>query len=539
MYKLMLVDDEDIVRHQVINKIDWAAYGFEIVCEAENGREALELFELYEPDVIITDIKMPFMDGLELSEAILRDYPYTKIIVLTGFDEFEYAKKGIDLHITNYVLKPVSSKELIKILEEVKEKIDEEIEHKQNVDRLKRHYERSYDVMRHRFMESLLQDRIEEDQVKDWLDYYEIPMKGQRFQVCQIQIDRESSRQTLVKPEDLEYEKIALLDLVYEVDQLFQIGTYFLSNDDVIVMQSFEEEDEQVIANLQMSKLEKLRQACEKFLPFTITIGCGHIIDNLKDLSKSKLSAGNASDYKLAIGANQVIYINDLEQIEQQEFEFSESDQRALRRMIKTGNQGEYNEYVDNSFNLLSQSDESNHTKYVLELFTFLATVAKELGVSVDEVVTKDESILRMLQPNEPLEFKMNKVKAYGRILMEGLTSKREQSTSTLVQEAKKFAETHYKDWEINIEQISEYLHYSPNYFSSMFKKETGIAFMNYLSSLRIEKAKELLVTTDMKNFEIAMEVGFSSANYFSFCFKKEVTLSPTNYRKTYTTESE
>ena len=299
------------------------------------------------------------------------------------------------------------------------------------------------------------------------------------------------------------------------------------------------EEDEQLIANVQMNKMEKVRQACEKFLPFTITIGCGRIMGNMKELSMSKNSASNACDYKLALGTNQVIYINDLEQLEHNDYEFGDNDQRGLRRIIKTGKQGEFDDFIEISFNLLSQSDEENHPKYVFELFMCLTTIAKELNVPVEEIMAKDKALLRILQPQEALGFKKNMIKSYGHSVMQGLSNQREQSTSSLVQEAKNYAETNYKDWEINIEQISEFLHYSPNYFSSMFKKETGIAFMNYLSSLRIEKAKDMLVTTTMKNFEIAMEVGFSSANYFSFCFKKEVTLSPTNYRKTYAQESE
>lgn len=530
MYKLMLVDDEDIVRHQVMGKIDWKQYGFEIVCEAENGNVALELFEVHKPDVVITDIKMPFMDGLELSEKILEKYPYTKIIVLTGFDEFEYAKKGIDLHITNYVLKPVSSKELIKILSDVKVMIDEEIEHKRNVDRLKRHYESSYELMRNKFLEGLVMDDEENKDLQEWLDYYEIDLSGERFIVSVVQID--DAYEAGSDLSDSELKKIALLDVIKEADETFGLGAYFLSRNEVVILSAFKETDSKVFVAGHLDKLEKVRQATEKFLPFTVTIGCGHVSNHITRLYKSMASARNACDYKLTVGSNQVIYIGDMERSSEAAFELNESDQRQLRRILKTGASEEYNKYIEEAFHQLSQLEGDSHQVYMIEFFTLLIRTAKELDTDTNDLIFGDPELPKLLDQSVGLSFKKHKYMHYGKVIMDNAASTRQSTTSGLVERAMAYCDENYKDWELNIEKISAYLHYSPNYFSSMFKKETGTGFMNYLASYRIEKAKELLGTTDMKNFEIAMEVGFSSANYFSFTFKKLVDMSPSGYRK-------
>lgn len=535
MYKLMLVDDEYIVRHQVINKIDWHSYGFEIVCEAENGSEAYELFELHQPDVVITDIKMPFMDGLELSSKILAKYPYTKIIVLTGFDEFEYAKKGIDLHITNYVLKPVSSKELIRILGEVKKTIDDEIEHRRDVDRLRRHYERSYDLMRSRFLEGLVRDTDKAQDLREWLTYYEIDLLGSLYMASVIQIDNNFEDKEHAELVDLEYRKIALLDLVKEVDEQFDLGEYFLDGKEVVILKGSEGSSYGDFVRGQMTKMEKLRQAVERYLPYTVTIGCGQVCQRLENLHQSKDGAISACDYKLLMGTNQVIYISDLEKNVIDDYDFNDRDQRSLARMIKAGAVSEFDDKIEEVFTALLKTELTQQLMTILQLFTVVIESGKALGLSQSDLA--DEQLMGILGKDESLLYKKERILKLGHQIIDLGVKSRQHTNSALVLEAKAYVEANYKDWELNIEKISAHLHYSPNYFSSMFKKENGQSFMNYLLNMRVEKAKELLATTDMKNFEIAMEVGFSSANYFSYSFKKETQQSPSVYRKTLKSE--
>lgn len=130
MYKLILAEDEEDVREGIIAQIDWGSYGFEVVDQAENGREAAESIDRLLPDVVVTDIQMPFMNGLQLSEWIRSRHPNTKIIILTGYDEFEYAQKAIKLQIDEYILKPFSSQELIDTLLKVRKTIEAEIAEK-------------------------------------------------------------------------------------------------------------------------------------------------------------------------------------------------------------------------------------------------------------------------------------------------------------------------------------------------------------------------------------------------------------------------
>ena len=181
MYKIILVDDEEEVRRGVLNKIQWNKYGFEIVGEAENGKEALEIVEKNTPDIVITDIKMPFMDGMKLTQILYERFPTIKTIILTGFDEFEYAKTAIKLNVIEYVLKPVSSEDIIELLINVKEKLDREFEEKKNIKLLKESYIKSLPILREKFLSSIIRGNINIDEIKEKEKKYNVNLKGEAF----------------------------------------------------------------------------------------------------------------------------------------------------------------------------------------------------------------------------------------------------------------------------------------------------------------------------------------------------------------------
>lgn len=535
MYKLMLVDDEAIARKNVINKIHWNEYGFEIVCEAENGEEAFEMFETYLPDVVITDIKMPFMNGLQLSEKILKKYPFTKIIVLTGFDEFEYAKKGVDLHVMNYILKPITSKELIKILKEVKEKLDLEIRKRRDFQRLKEYYDKSYPLMKDKFLEALVKGEYVQEDIYKWLDYYKVDLKGKMFLISVIKIDNFYKERKNINFEETEFKKISLLNMVTEVNSRNNIGIFFLMNNHAVVISKTNKTCEREFIQETILKLEEIRQGVEKFLQFTVTIGVGHVCNNLSDIQSSLKSALNAYDYKLAMGNNQVIYINDLEEVNNEDFELSEIQQRQLMRILKVGSKEDFFKFTDEIFNKIAKhnGEENERQIFILELFTIVLKTAKEMKIDLCNVYEDEVNLFNIMEKFNQLEYSKNTFNSIGEKIIECISEGRKNTEISIISKAKAYVKENYTDCDFNIDKLSKYLHYSPNYFSTVFKKETGEAFMNYLLDIRIEAAKDLLLTTDMKTLEIALEVGFASPNYFSFCFKKKMNISPSKYRKT------
>ena len=169
LYRIILVDDEEEVRKSIIRKIDWQAVGFTVVGDAENGEDALEKIEALEPDVVLTDIRMPYMDGLTLAEKIRQRYPSMKIVIFSGYDDFDYAKRAIKLNVTEYILKPVNVEELSEILTRVKKNLDEEISQRRDAALLRESYQKSLPILRAVFLNDLVRGTADAGMIEEKL----------------------------------------------------------------------------------------------------------------------------------------------------------------------------------------------------------------------------------------------------------------------------------------------------------------------------------------------------------------------------------
>ena len=180
LYGIMLVDDEEEVRKAIIRKMDWEQLGFYVAGDAENGQDALEKVEILEPDVVMTDIRMPYMDGLTLAARIREKYPSTKILIFSGYDDFEYAKQAIKLGVTEYILKPVNGQELARILKKVRVSLDQEISQRRDIDALRESYLGSLPILRELFLNDLVRQRADRASIEPKLKEYAIDILDAR-----------------------------------------------------------------------------------------------------------------------------------------------------------------------------------------------------------------------------------------------------------------------------------------------------------------------------------------------------------------------
>ncbi|GGA10003.1 AraC family transcriptional regulator [Paenibacillus marchantiophytorum] len=545
MYKLLVVDDEEDVREGVVREINWEAIGLEVIEKAENGREALEMVERLQPDVVVTDIQMPFMNGLQLAEAIRERFPTIKLIILTGHDEFEYAQRAIKLHIDEYVLKPFSAQELVNALLKVKAQIQEEVAHREDVQLLKEHYRKSMPVLKENFLATLMNRKLPRDEVYEKAANYGIDLSGQGFIAAVLSIDGVliqeddlENRSELAKSVSLKYSEdqalkyFALLNITEEIAEKRGLGLVFMHNDEVVVLALRESRDRATALQETMKVLEEVRQSVEKYLKFTLTVGIGTVMNEITNISYSYEDAVLALDYRLILGNNRMICIDDVEKRTVDKIRFDDVKEHALTRCIKVGTAAEIRETMDELFQGIEGGvSVKDYQIYLLEILTCILKAAKDSNLNVDEVFGDNFVPFTEINKFTSLEeAKMWLVDLCAK-MMTHIATDRQYTYKNLVEMAKDYTKSNYHEGDITINKVCGHLHISAGYFSSIFKKETKMTFVNYLNHIRMEAAKELLRTTDMKALEIAEKVGYADANYFSFSFRKNVGVSPKEYR--------
>jgi two-component system response regulator YesN len=549
MYKLILVEDEEDVRESIVQEIDWAQHGFEVVDKAENGKEALDLIERWVPDVVVTDIKMPFMDGMQLSEWIREKYPTTKIIILTGFDEFEYAQKAIKMHIDEYVLKPFSAAELVQALLKIKRLMDEETARKENVQTLQEHYRRSLPVLREVFLAALITRKLSKAEIMEKAFNYNVDLQGSNFLASVISIDNwieqgegqeaRTKAQVLALQQSLKYSKdnelklFAILNISEEIINKHQLGFVYLHNDHLVLLSAAADDERDALMKKTLVVLEEIRQSIEKYLKLTITIGVGTISTDLTDLRYSYRDAILALDYRLILGNNRVICIDDVETRFVEKLRFDELKEHTLIRCIKVGTLQELKEIIDELFQDIADTHVSfkDYQIYLLQILTAVLRAAKDSGIELDPILGSDFNPFAEMNKFTDLQEAKKWIVGLCTRMMSSIATDRQYTYKTLVDKAKDYAREHYHDSDISINKVCSHLHISTGYFSGIFKKETKMTFVSYLLNIRMEAAKELLMTTDLKAFEIAEKVGYAEPNYFSFSFRKHFGLSPKEYR--------
>ncbi|MFD2368548.1 response regulator [Brevibacillus sp. GCM10020057] len=527
MYKLILVDDEEDVREGVSQEIDWHAYGFEVLAKAENGKEALDLVERLRPDVVVTDIRMPFMDGLQLAEAVRSQFPATRIIILTGFDEFEYAQKAVKLYIDEYVLKPFSAVELIDALVKVKKRMDEEAAHRENNQLLRERYRNSLPVLREVFLSSLLTRQLTREAIWAKAAEYGVALEGSEFLVAVISLDLKKKEQA----------EILLFAVKNIAEEQLQLGAYaglvFLHNDLVVLLLRKEAGEQARLEHIMQGLAEEIRRTVEKYLSVTVTVGVGTVVPDVTQLSYSYEDAGLALDYRGILGNNRLIFIDDVESQPRASVRFDERKEHDLVRCIKMGTVTELHEVVDELFADVIEGKVSIHDYriYLLEIMTTILKTAQRAELDMDRLIGGQTHLLAEITTFTSVQEAKSRIIDICRKIMNSIASGRNSTYKRLVDQALAYTHQHYQSPDISIHKVCAELHISPGYFSSIFKRETKMTFVTYLLQLRMEKAKELLLTTDLKTFEIAERVGYSDANYFSFCFRKHVGLSAKEYR--------
>jgi two-component system response regulator YesN len=522
MHKVVIIDDEVIIIRGLSKNIDWHGNGFELVGSAANGEEGLKLVAEQRPHLIITDIRMPFVDGFELTEQVVQAYPDTKIVMLTSYDDFEFAKRALQLKVFDYLLKPVDGEKLLETAKRAMKELEYECEMKQKV-------VEGMPLLKQRFLEKLIDGKLALPEIASGSDFLTLPLTASRYVVILLKADDYSypEYQNRFGKEVLKY---CVLNVSEETLGSLGRGLVFNSFEDEVVLIVFAEGDQETAEQHAYEIAETIRTNIEKFLKTTITAGIGSAYAQTAEIHFSYQDARSALEFRHILGMNRVLTVADTGLTPQRESVESHSLEKELAVKVKLGLEREaliVLSTIEQSI-IASQSISLSRMRLIgVEITVLLYKELEEQAKQLDDfylIYTRQQQMQTVYEIFSCIRQLVIQLTAI-------VNDQRESQMKKVIHRAVEYIELHYDQEGLSLQDVSSVVHISPTYLSIIFKKEKNINFSDFLYQLRMKKAMELLRMADLKSYEVAERVGYRNPQYFSVCFKKYTGVSPSEFK--------
>jgi len=533
MYKVMIVEDEIPIRNIIARMIDWAEIGFELVYQADNGQMALAYLETEKVDLIITDISMPFMDGLELCQHIRKLLPTTTIVILTGHNEFDYAQKAITLNVSNYLLKPITRDGFTKILTDIKAEMDEKYHTLNDLVFLRKQYHNSKEVLKNKFFINLMFGYTQPYYLNDE-EILDVSIESRWYSVGILTLEDSKEEAEGFWGKDRPLLEFAVYNLTRELlDQINQDIVFFGPGNQICMIYKMNEEKNADTINEIIVCLEDISVQIESHFKMSATIGISEAYRSLEDLSFAYEEARVALEYRVLEGSERVIAKSSVEKKSSFTFRKIEEQLTRLEYSIKVGDTSSLKKIITYVFSVINYENVT-----INEFRTFLMQLTMSIFKSYNDISANEEEVIfdytlfsRVFEMSDFAE-----IQSYYQNLCQELSTKiqsvREDEEKGHVKEACAYIKANYTDPLLSLEGLCKVLYLSPGHFSRLFKKTMGINFVDYLTKVRMDQAKYLLANTNLKMYEISRDIGYDDPNYFSYNFKKRERMTPSEWRK-------
>lgn len=530
MYRVFLAEDESLIRQGIKNLISWNEYGFSFVGEAPDGELAWPLIQKQKPNIVITDIRMPFMDGLSLSRLIKKNMPETTIIILSGYDDFTYAKEAIGIGVDQYLLKPLSKEQLIEVLLEVKQKKDVEQEKQQYMEQFQKEVQEYLTSSHRAFFEALVSGKYSVPDLIERADKLHISLKAESYNIVILLVD-ENMENMLYEPQSVDYQS----ELCVRFPKNDKVEMFYMGVDVIAFLIKTDVSKIDGLTKECIRKIEQTFEPLSEYIKWSIIEG--NSVTRLSDVSQCYQEARQKIFHLEHVQIEE--QDSDLSVKTESEFNFnqldaSKVDQRIVEKFLSNGLKSEIDSFVDDYFEALGEHalESTIFRQYVIMHFQFTTKAFIEKINVMKEVVESDLSVsIGLSQAMSSI----NEAKNYVSRLLEKALQIRDQISkcrySRMMDKAIGYMKKHFSDHDIDLRTVAKAANISATYFSGVFSQQMGKTFVEYLTELRMQYARELLRCSDKSSGEIAYEVGYKDPHYFSFLFKKINGCSPRDYR--------
>ncbi len=534
MYKVLLVDDEALTREAISENIRWGELGFELIGSCENGREAMEQIAQNPPDLLLTDIYMPYVDGIGLARYVYENYPDIRTVIISGYDEFEYAKQAVRYQVIEYILKPVTPMELTEVLKRAREKLDEERARSRAWKKLRGAYIQNRPLLQGRFLNSLLRGNVHFEGLREKMEELDLSLPGPFYNTAIVEGDDLTPFLNQYSDVKDELALFAICNISQEIILKKRLGIVFQSIDErtVIILSGA---DRRGLEKETGKALEEIHETIRRLLLVETTIGVGHIVPDICRLSQSFENAEAAMELKFFQGGNQIICAGPEPDGRKGAFSIDVSAWASrILLNIKIGSVPEIEKDVRGFAQEIREACVSRN-RSILYVQNLLLTVVNKANLTEDKenlIVEEEKELMNRFYAYDHLTDMANDVIAVFCRLSVLLGEQRDSYGKKQALQALEYIDQNYRNSDVNLNSVCSYLSMSTSYFSTLFKSYTGETFIEALTKKRLEKAKELLENTSMKAYEVASEVGYADPHYFSIAFKKAVGKPPTEYAK-------
>lgn len=541
MLKIFLAEDEVIVRETIKRMIPWENLGFELVGEAADGEMALPLLLRQKPDLLITDIKMPFMDGLTLAKVAKKEIPGLKVVILSGYDDFNYAKQAINIGVEDYLLKPITKNALIERLTEIRSRYEHEKTQKEYYEKFHREMQAYEKNSSRDFFEALVSGSMDMMEIYRRSEKLGLDIVAEAYNVLIFTMNCEEDFSGQREGySEWEAESLELLEEFFSENTSAMLFCCNIFSYGVLIKgqkETIGENTRSCVSEIQRI-LDRKEQKRQWF------VAAGEPVERLSQIQKSYYSASRAFSQRYLYDEN-ILYYDEMTSMEKknvteddstylQKVDVNALNPAILQKFLSNGLLEETENFVKDYFYAIGQEPLESlvFRNYVtLNVRFSVMSFLKEIGCDTRTLEQEDtEDVLS--ESSKSLE---NAI-AYAEKIISQAIALRDQNSGnknrSILKTAVDFIDSHYMEEDMSLNKAANAANVSANHFSALFSQNMGQTFIEYLTNLRMNKAKEYLRCTSMRSSEIAGEIGYKDAHYFSYLFKKTQGMTPSDYRK-------